>query len=542
MVLTRWQLEAFIQAAASLPPTSEARKDLSRTLIKPLWNDLQHPPLAYLGDDFQYRKSDGSNNNIMYPQLGAAGSSYARTVTPQTLAPCVLPDAGLIFDTIFAREDQPRDHPNQISSVFFYLASVIIHGRIISQVSGTQANTSLPLDIFRTDDRDSNKLKNSSYLDLSPLYGSSDDPKSDACVAKVRTFKDGMLKPDTFSETRAYALPPGVAVLLLCFNRFHNYVASQLKEINEKDRFSLDPRKSPEEGQKKVDEDLFQTARLITCGLYVNIIVHDYVRTILSLQATDSSWTLDPRSDCQGVFGKNGVPSGIGNQVSVEFNLVYRWHSAISERDARWVEDLYRDIFQTDDIGPYLESPDQFHPKVGPWCARIKAQAPEKRQLRDLKRNAQGKFNDEDMVKILTDSTEDVAGAFGPKNVPLVMKVIDIMGIEQARKWNVCTLNEFRKFFKLKPHKTFADITRNASVAQTLETLYSKPDYVELYPGLVAEDAKERLDPGSGLCPGFTVSRAVLSDAVALMRGDRFYTVVCFFVLLVKSRPLTRYS
>lgn len=31
--------------------------------------------------------------------------------------------------------------------------------------------------------------------------------------------------------------------------------------------------------------------------------------------------------------------------------------------------------------------------------------------------------------------------------------------------------------------------------------------------------------PGSGLCPGFTTSFAILSDAVALVRGDRFYTV-----------------
>lgn len=31
--------------------------------------------------------------------------------------------------------------------------------------------------------------------------------------------------------------------------------------------------------------------------------------------------------------------------------------------------------------------------------------------------------------------------------------------------------------------------------------------------------------PGAGLCPGFTISRAILSDAVALTRGDRFLTV-----------------
>ncbi len=344
---------------------------------------------------------------------------------------------------------------------------------------------------------------------------------------------DGMLKRDTFSETRVYALPPGVAVLLLCFNRFHNYVASQLKEINESNRFSLDPRLK-DKAEAKVDEDLFQTARLVTCGLYVNIILHDYVRTILNLQTTDSSWTLDPRSDCEDVFDEHGVPSGIGNQVSVEFNLVYRWHSAISERDARWTEKMYREMFQDDDIDTHLESFDQFHEKVKPWFAKIKKQKPEERELRDLKRNAHGIFNDEEMVQIMTDSTKDVAGAFGPKNVPLVMRLIEVMGIEQARKWRVCTLNEFRKFFKLDPHRTFADITKNPDVARTLETLYSKPDYVELYPGLVAEDAKVPMEPGSGLCPGYTVSRTILADAVALTRGDRFCTVV--FILPLQAK------
>ena len=30
--------------------------------------------------------------------------------------------------------------------------------------------------------------------------------------------------------------------------------------------------------------------------------------------------------------------------------------------------------------------------------------------------------------------------------------------------------------------------------------------------------------PGTGLCPGYTISRAILADAIALTRGDRFYT------------------
>lgn len=33
--------------------------------------------------------------------------------------------------------------------------------------------------------------------------------------------------------------------------------------------------------------------------------------------------------------------------------------------------------------------------------------------------------------------------------------------------------------------------------------------------------------PGAGLCPGYTISRAILSDAVCLTRGDRFMTTEC---------------
>lgn len=123
---------------------------------------------------------------------------------------------------------------------------------------------------------------------------------------------------------------------------------------------------------------------------------------------------------------------------------------------------------------------------------------------------------------LLTSST----AAFGARQVPVIMKAIEMLGIQQARAWNVATLNEFRQYFGMAPHKTFKDISSKPGVAESLETLYGSPDLVELYPGLVAEDAKVPKYPGSGLCPGFTVSKAILADAVALVRGDRFYTVV----------------
>ena len=121
----------------------------------------------------------------------------------------------------------------------------------------------------------------SSYLDLSPLYGSSQAEQN-----LVRTSQNGTIKPDTYSDRRLEVFPPGVAALMICFNRFHNYVVQQLAWINEGGRFTMPSKSSiaatiretreniaedemETEVQRaytaaieKVDNDLFNTARL----------------------------------------------------------------------------------------------------------------------------------------------------------------------------------------------------------------------------------------------------------------------------------------
>jgi hypothetical protein len=80
-------------------------------------------------------------------------------------------------------------------------------------------------------------------------------------------------------------------------------------------------------------------------------------------------------------------------------------------------------------------------------------------------------------------------------------------------------------FFNLTKHETFESINSDPEVADALRHLYDGPDLVELYPGLVVEEAKPSMAPGSGLCTDYTISQTILSDAVALVRGDRFYMV-----------------
>lgn len=77
----------------------------------------------------------------------------------------------------------------------------------------------------------------------------------------------------------------------------------------------------------------------------------------------------------------------------------------------------------------------------------------------------------------------------------------------------------------LSRHATFEDINPDPEVAARLKQLYHTPDHVELYPGTVAEKTKPPMSPGSGLCGTVTMTTAILSDAVSLVRGDRFYTI-----------------
>lgn len=147
-------------------------------------------------------------------------------------------------------------------------------------------------DIFRTNDKDKNISDTSSYLDLTPLYGNCQQAQ-DAVRDDKR--KKGLLKPDTFAEHRLLNQPPGVCAYLIMYNRFHNYVAEQLLLINENSRFSIPASlkgQALRQAEKKQDEDLFQTARLITCGLYIQISIHDYLRCLMTLHQYDTAWTM----------------------------------------------------------------------------------------------------------------------------------------------------------------------------------------------------------------------------------------------------------
>lgn len=122
-------LERLVTLLSRLPPHSHAGKQFTNGLVNTLWDVLDHPPLRTLRNDLAFRQADGSYNNPNNPLLGAAGTAYARTTPALVFQNPNLPNAELIFDTLMTRGDGSnfRGHPNKLSSILFYLATIITH-------------------------------------------------------------------------------------------------------------------------------------------------------------------------------------------------------------------------------------------------------------------------------------------------------------------------------------------------------------------------------------------------------------------------------
>lgn len=225
-----------------------------------------------------------------------------------------MPDPSVVFDALLRRKEF-KPHPSGISSLLFSFATIIIHS------------------CFQTSRTDPNINETSSYLDLSPLYGINEKEMNG-----VRTYEQGRLHPDVVASNRLFFMPPSVVALLVVFSRNHNFIVEKLFQINENGKYKpwdqLD-----EAGRKWQDMDLFEKGRLINCGWFTNVIVrcascalsppnltltfarqiYDYVRTILNLNTTESTWNLAPSPDIQNLISGH-APRGTGNAVSAEFN------------------------------------------------------------------------------------------------------------------------------------------------------------------------------------------------------------------------------
>ncbi|KAL3426796.1 linoleate diol synthase [Phlyctema vagabunda] len=488
-------LENGVSMLQSLPLNSGLSETVSNNFIGMLWNDLPHPPPTTAGPTARYRQHDGRGNNPWVPEMGKAGSPYSRSVPPTKTKGPNLPDPELVYDQLLKRNGDFRPHPSGLNRLFFSFATVVIH------------------ECFQTSRTDPWINETSSYVDLSTLYGNTEKEHE-----RVRTYEEGRIYPDSVASDRIMMMPPGVVAVLIMFSRNHNHIAENLLSVNEQGKYK--PWDSLSEKEKKwQDEDIFQITRNINVGFFASVVLKDYVAAILNTPRADSSWSLNLGAEIKQ-SGKR-IERGSGNVVSVEFAVLYHWHAALSAADDRWMEELLRETLP--ELGSIDDMTVDLFKKVMMVHGHKLRDTPAREwTFGGLQRGPDGRFNDADLAEVIKDCIEEPAHAFGAHGTPASLKVVDIMGQLQARDvFNVCTMNEFRRYLNLQPYKDFEDWNPDKETARAAELLYGHIENLELYPGLMAEVTKPAM-PGSGVCPGQTTGRGILDDAVALVRGDRF--------------------
>lgn len=189
------------------------------------------------------------------------------------------------------------------------------------------------------------------------------------------------------------------------------------------------------------DEQVFQTARNILIVMFIKLVVEEYINHITPLPFSIGA---DPSVAWTANWNRP-------NRITAEFSLLYRWHSAMPDV-IDWDGDaLDMNMFQVDN-SPLL--------KVG--------------------------LNDAFEI-----AAAQAAAEIGAFNTARPLLRIEEQSISQARKNRLASYNDYREAFGLDRAKKFSDITTDRKAQALLRALYVKPDNVEFYPGLFAEDIVE---------------------------------------------------
>ncbi len=504
----------------NLTDTRTPDPSLRRTAVTP----DQCPHLAA-----RYRTPDGSFNALDDPDMGMAGTRFARNVSldkafPEPMPGLMEPNPHSISRTLMRRtEFTPATSLNLLAAswIQFQTHDWFAHGREaheeleIPLPDGHDWHEN-PMRVPRTlrdhtrTDKDAhlpptyiNRLTH--WWDSSSIYGSSPEE-----CERVRTFtdgklvvQDGRLPLDTKTGTAITGFSEnwwiGLGMLHTLFTLEHNAICDALKK------------KHPELSE----DELFGTAQLVNSALIAKIHTVEWTPAIIAHPALQIGmranwWGLlgERLHRLLGRVGKNEELSGIPGspvdhhgspyQLTEEFVSVYRLHPLLPDELElhSLVDNSMIDVMAFEEIilknaekvlASGVRSADLFysfgiqHP--GAVCLHNYP-----RWLQDLTL---------------------------PDGVRLDLGAVDIT---RDRERGVPRYNEFRRQLHLEPAKTFADLTDNPEWAKELEEMYGDVERVDLQIGMHAET------PPRGFGFSDTAFRVFILMASRRIKSDRFLT------------------
>ena len=211
----------------------------------------------------------------------------------------------------------------------------------------------------------------------------------------------------------------------MLFLREHNRIARELSAAND----GWD------------DEQLFQTARNVLIVLLLKIVVEEYIHHI---SAAHFQPRLAPHS-----FPNE--PWYRPNWMTIEFNLLYRWHS----------------------LAPSTLHLNGTSLTIARLAVRHDAAHRPRASARSWPRRR---------------ASRPVASACSTRTSGS-SSTVEMPSIEQARKAELCSYNDYRRLCRYPPATTWEEISSDEETQDRLRDVYGDDiDKVELYVGLFAED------------------------------------------------------
>jgi prostaglandin-endoperoxide synthase 2 len=280
-------------------------------------------------------------------------------------------------------------------------------------------------DVLRLED--SGKLKSQMINgEEYPLYLYGDAFTDEEILTLNMLVKRDMLHSDTFFAMGGERsnIQIGYVMFNVLFLREHNRICSLLEG-----EYGFDPERS------------FQTARMINIVLLLKLVIEEYINHITP---TPFQLVADPLSFKDEPWHRQ-------NWMSVEFNLLYRWHS------------LTPPVITFDGVAkPMLET---------------------------VRNN--GLITSRGLGPLFDEASRQPAGDMALHNTwDFLVDRAEKAALLQGRNAELASFNAYREAFSLDRLDSFEELTSDKKLLQELKDLYGHIDNLEYFVGIFAEEKK----------------------------------------------------